>query len=101
MTLVALPCAVVSYTTCELVTFVTVTPGGGTVVEGKIAISIIMTSLYCTCTCKSLIQQCLYIMGIIMDNCAFEWTLTNCYVQIGVALFETKSLSVDKRIYCM
>ena len=31
MTLVALPCAVVSYTTCELVTSVTVTPGGGTV----------------------------------------------------------------------
>ena len=30
MTLVALPCAVVSYTTCELVTSVTVTPGGGT-----------------------------------------------------------------------
>ena len=31
MTLVALPCAVVSYTTCELVTLVTVTPGEGTV----------------------------------------------------------------------
>ena len=31
MTLVALPFAVVSYTTCELVTSVTVTPGGGTV----------------------------------------------------------------------
>ena len=30
MTLVALPCAVVSYSTCELVTRVTLTPGTGT-----------------------------------------------------------------------
>ena len=30
MTLVAVPCAVVSYSTCELVTRGTVTPGGGT-----------------------------------------------------------------------
>ena len=30
MTLVALLCAVVSYSTCELVTRETVTPGGGT-----------------------------------------------------------------------
>ena len=35
MTLVALPCAVVSYTTCELVTSVTVTSGGGTVWAGE------------------------------------------------------------------
>ena len=35
MTLVALPCAVVSYSTCELVTCGTVTPGAGTRWEGK------------------------------------------------------------------
>ena len=39
-TLVVLPCVVVSYTTCELVTFVTVTPEGRTRGERKVAISI-------------------------------------------------------------
>ena len=53
MILVALPCAVVSYTTCELVTLVTVTPGGGTVCgKGELWCTYVASVLLCGfCLC--------------------------------------------------
>ena len=48
MTLVAVPCAVVSYSTCELFTHGTVTPGAGTAWEEK-GVIMIWCSMWLQC----------------------------------------------------
>ena len=60
MTLVALPCAVVSYSTCELVTRGTVTPEAGTGWRGKgvMVYSTIKLCVFCLCVTPRVDRVC-------------------------------------------